>query len=171
FSGKGEEEARKVLADMKFTGTIEVRKEVSTLPKDTIIRTEPPAKAPLGFKDKLAIVVAIPDPGVPIPPDPTKPVEITEKFTTKVPDAGGQGPAGQVYVRVTLENPVGSGEQEIFNPHTPFTPESSIPTLTFKRMSDQKAIVRLYTGLYDANITTLSSEKPYNPTAPKPARP
>ncbi len=169
FTGKGEEEARKVLTDMKYTGTIEVKKEISTLPKDTITRTEPPVKTPLGFKDKLTIVIAMEDPVIAPPPPPEdKPYEITDTFKYRVKDEG-QGPAAQVFVRVTLEK-AGEDETEIF-PTSPFMPESNIPTVTFKRMSDKKAVIRLYTGPYDKNVNKLTATQNYLPVANKPVTP
>lgn len=168
FIGKGEEEARKVLTDMKFTGTIEVKKEISTLPKDTITRTEPPVKTPLGFKDKLTIVIAMEDPKIPPPTPEDKPYEITETFKYRVKDEG-QGPAAQVFVRVTLEI-AGEEETEIF-PTSPFMPESNIPTVTFKHMSDKKAVIRLYTGPYDKNVNKLTATQNYPAVTKKPGTP
>lgn len=116
----------------KITITTE-KDETADLPKDQVLRTEPPAGAQVRLNEKVTLYLST-----------GKSVEVTESFEPgSVPDIGDP----ETYIRIEFENPEGSDPQIMYDGQ--LQPGSAIPRQTFKRKATDKVVVRIIYGKDD----------------------
>ncbi|MHB9109913.1 MAG: Stk1 family PASTA domain-containing Ser/Thr kinase [Armatimonadota bacterium] len=113
-------------------------KEASeTVPKGFIIRTVPAANTPTGRKQGTKITLVISDGHTPPPPPPWRPAKYTPGKAMSL-DPGDT----TVYIKIELENPVGSDPQTLLT--QTFKTGEDIPEQRFDRLATDTAIIRMY---------------------------
>jgi tRNA A-37 threonylcarbamoyl transferase component Bud32 len=133
----------------KEFGKFLVTSEDADLPKAQVIRTDPPANTVVKRDATITLVLST---GVkPVLP-PIEGEMVTETYLPgAAPDVGSE----TVYVRIELENPVGSEPEPIVD--RVMTPGEEITPQPFDRLVDKRAVVRMFVGKDQESL----GERPY----------
>jgi serine/threonine-protein kinase len=161
-AGMSREAAAREIRRVGFKGTFTPDKKEfnDTVPKGMVLRTEPAEKGTVSRDAQVTLVLS-------------KGPQADEQFTFrpgKAPDLGAETD----YIRIEMENPVGSDPQTVWEGTA--KPGERLRDQVLSRRPDQRVVVRIYAGTDETDLQKQSEEffgpePTAKPIPPKPAAP